>query len=164
MTSTKVLLQKANYLFPGIVKTTPIAMLSTRSTIFWTCFQYISHHHYSLSSCCFTFTVSALSGKTSAPTKVLGTNKLLTTYRADPKDAPAQPQTFMRAMSSHKWLNVLCDNDLLAGFYVVSSTKCIKVCSPNYASSQTLTLQWRCRTSSVTAVMTPTLLPRVHHR
>lgn len=102
-------------------------MLPTRSTIFWTCFQYISHHHNSLLSCCFTFTVSALSGKTSAPTKVLGTNKLVTTYRADPKDAPAQRQTFMRAMSSHKRLNVLCDNDLLAGFYVVSSTKRIKV-------------------------------------
>jgi hypothetical protein len=124
LASTYDLLNQATGHFPGFATTTPVARPFTRNNIFWNSFQYTSHHYKSLSSCCFTFPVSALSGKTSVPTKVLANNKLVTTYQADPKDAPTQCQTSIQAMSSHKLFNVLCDNDLFAGFYVVLPTKC----------------------------------------
>jgi hypothetical protein len=38
-----------------------------------------------------------------------------------------QQQAFMHNMSTKKWLNALCNNDLFSVFYVVSPTKRIKV-------------------------------------
>ena len=69
------------------------------------------------------FSASYASGQTSAPTLLGSHSLLITLFKGDSEDASSQGNTFRKTLTTAKRVIALANNNLFAGFYVITPGK-----------------------------------------